>query len=140
MTQIERDTSVMTLFLFLFAFMFFSFLFFLFPVLLLYRHNGQGNHHPSRQKSRGRGCADPRESEKQAQRPRRRLFQVHLTRPQPLLSHAQPRGGSISLRSPPPTKPGSSLRATLSAKAMSVYPSCPPGHLAACLSGCCQGG
>ena len=41
------------------------------------RHDGEGSHHPSRQKSRGPGCADLWESEKQAQWPRRRLFQVH---------------------------------------------------------------
>lgn len=47
------------------------------------------------------------------------------------LSKYMSHGGSISLKCP------SQLQAILSAKALSVYPSCLPGHLAGCLSGCC---
>lgn len=42
----------------------------------LNRHNGEGGHLPSREESGGLGCPDLRQSKKQAQRPRRRLFQV----------------------------------------------------------------
>lgn len=74
--QIEGDTSMITLNLsFLFS------VFFFVPPPFFNRHNGKGSHNPSRQKSHGPACSDHRESEKQAQWPRRRHIQVQLLSP-----------------------------------------------------------
>lgn len=64
LTQIERDTSMITLLLSCFVECFFLFFMFL---LRFNRHDGEGSHHPSGQKSRVPGRADTWESEKQAQ-------------------------------------------------------------------------
>lgn len=96
--QIEGDTSMITLNLsFLFS------VFFFVPPPFFNRHNGKGSHNPSRQKSHGPACSDHRESEKQAQWPRRRHIQVQLLSQESdcgacylwLPTH----GGSISLKS-----------------------------------------
>lgn len=139
MTQIERDTSVMTLFLFLFAFMFFfSFLFFLPHPFAL---QAQWGREPSSKQAKVPWawlCRSPGIRKTSSMTPEEALSGT----PHQARAAAKPRTATWGqhFTTKPPPQPGSSLRATLSAKAMSVYPSCPPGHLAACLSGCCQGG